>query len=241
MNPKRGWGGGGVLPETDRDRRFDDEGKQGPQPQTCENKVVDNPGKALRFARVVQCVCLLACGCVWNAEIEPYGADSGEGSSSQQRLSSSRNRSDGQASLRPQIDDPTLAGGKVVLRDRPPSLPLQWNVNPNQFPRTSSRSEEFNLRELLSYRGPSFECDSIENGMVYLVNAATESNYRAIDVLLSAVEIPFLIYVPGQRFGPGFRDNGKMVVLVNRENYREAAKLLRAAIDAGVLEDIQAR
>ncbi|VAX41792.1 hypothetical protein MNBD_PLANCTO02-77 [hydrothermal vent metagenome] len=143
-----------------------------------------------------------------------------------------------------------LAGEKVIVRDLSDSFDSALDlgggarapvsVASESFPKTSSRPEVFDIKALSKYHGPSFEQKTIKRGQVYSVYSATESNYKKIDILLSALEIPFVIHVPGGELGDSWRGARPLDVIVDRHNYREAAKLLEAAIEDGFLIHIPA-
>ena len=144
---------------------------------------------------------------------------------------------------------PKLAGEEVVVknvddsldsaRDVSKSKVLILNRDPDSFEKTSLLSSEiYDIDQLLQYRGKSYEQEFIKGGQAYSVDAATKSNSAKIDILLSALKIPFVIHVNGGKLGGGWRGAGNLYVIVDRRNYREAAKVLKAAIKKGRLTNL---
>ncbi len=142
-----------------------------------------------------------------------------------------------------QFEEHKLAGEKVIVRDVRNSYEsavaastfqgVSFSRDPNDFPKTSIRPENFDIDMLLKYSGTSSEQKAIKNGRGFVISVANESNYRKIDILLSALGIPFVIHVSGGELGGGFSSTGELYVIVSRQNYREAVKLIYTAIKNG--------
>ncbi len=141
-----------------------------------------------------------------------------------------------------------IAGEHVLVRDVSKSMNFiinesdpehtRLNPDPDSFPKTSPRKEVFDIESLLKYHGLSSEKESIKEGQARFVWGATEMNYRTIDILLSALKIPFVIDVLGGSLGNGWSSEGRLTVIVDSHNYREAAKVLIAAAKHGAIEVI---
>lgn len=151
----------------------------------------------------------------------------------------------------PDFNESKLAGEKIIVSDMSVffrsvrSFLLALDAEkldpdfPNRLLKTSSRPEIYDIEKLLKYRGPSSEQNFIKDGRTYQIGTRRsdhffEMYFHKIDILLSAHKIPFVFHYSRL----GWNGYGMMYIIVERQNYRETAKLLDAAIKHGAITDV---
>jgi hypothetical protein len=123
-----------------------------------------------------------------------------------------------------------------VLWDAGTNAQLPERIDLTFLFKTQPTPQKYDARKLLASKIPSSYQNSLQIDDAIIIGdyTAVESNRRNVDVLLSAVQIPFFVSIIDHT---GFGGNdGVILIVVSKAKYQEAFSVLTAAENAGELK-----